>query len=517
MGMYSRRRVIGGGLAFAGAATGGPLRAASGAAEAQLTIDPRRTLNHLPPSYNGFSIEQATLEDPDIYHAGNRSLVALFRRLTTNGILRIGGNSSEFCWWKGTPDTPQPVMSASGQGRADNWMPRAFHPITPRAIDNLRTFLDATGWRCIYGLNLGVGTPERDAEEAAYVAQALGPTLLYFQIGNEPDLYRREHNKLRPAEWDYPDYLREWTAIARAVLARQPQARFAGPDVAGARNWLLRFARDAKPLVGDHIAELTGHYYAEGPPSSPEANIANLLETDPHIARSMDSIMPIAREAGLAYRLSEGNSCYRGGKAGMSNAFASALWGMDFMLDMGARGCTGINLHGGGGSVISSALGGKLPGARNAHDLEVAKLGTFYSPVAGNPKRGYEARPIFYGMMAVEMFAGSRLVATQLDAGGANVTAYAGVAGDHWSIALINKDLSRDVEVQVALPAYARAASLWRLTGPAPDATEDVRFAHAAVAPGTAAWTPQPEKLASVGKSALVSLTRASAIVLSLA
>jgi hypothetical protein len=140
--------------------------------------------------------------------------------------------------------------------------------------------------------------------------------------------------------------------------------------------------------------------------------------------------------------MAEGNSCYRGGKAGMSNALAGALWGMDYMLDMAARGCKGINLHGGGGSEISSALGDKLPGARDARDLEIAKLGTFYSPVAGNPTVGYSARPIFYAMMAVEQFAGSTLVETDFASGDVNANAYAARSDRGWRVALINKDLA---------------------------------------------------------------------------
>src|SRR4051812_15971502 len=102
----TRRSLIGGGLAVAGAAYAPAAGAAP--AMARLRLRPERVLNRLPAAYNGFSIEQATLEDPDIYRAGNRSLVALFRRLTPNGVLRIGGNSSEFCWWKPDAARSQP-------------------------------------------------------------------------------------------------------------------------------------------------------------------------------------------------------------------------------------------------------------------------------------------------------------------------------------------------------------------------------------------------------------------------
>lgn len=304
-------------------------------------------------------------------------------------------------------------------------------------------------------------------------------------------------------------------AIARAVIAAVPDAKFGGPDVGSSADWVVHFGNEAPKLLGDRLRELTGHYYAEGPPDSPQANIANLLERDPRIAERMDAIIPVAKANGLSFRMAEGNSCYRGGKAGMSNALAGALWGMDYMLDMGSRGCQGINFHGGGGSEIASALGDKLPGARDARDLEIARLGTFYSPVAGNPSVGYHARPLFYAMMAVEQFAGSRLVGTQLDAGNANVTAYAGVNESGWRIALVSKDADTDLAVTIELPKNARAHHAWRLTGPALDAIENITLAGAEVATGEAQWQPRIEVPLRASRGRVrFELPRASAAVL---
>jgi hypothetical protein len=504
-----RRALLAAGFAVMGsAAFGGP------AAKARLTLNPGETLNEIPPDYNGFSIETAQLSDPAFYDSGNTSLVALHRRLSRNAVLRIGGNSSEFCWWKVGPEEQPPRIETPGQGRADNFMPQRFTPITPEAIDNLRAFLDACGWNCIYGLNLGTGSPERDAEEAAYVAKALGEKLLYFQIGNEPDLYKTTNNLLRPAGWDFPDYLNEWTAIADAVSARVPGARFGGPD--GSADWVVRFAREAPKRIGAPLASLSAHYYAEGPPDSPNATIDNLLKPDPRIAESMNAIAPATRELGFPFRMTEGNSCYRGGKPGMSNALASALWGGNYMLDMAARGCKGINFHGGLGKQIAAGLGDKLPGAKSAADMEVARLGTFYSPFAGNRAEGFSARPLFYGMMLVEQFAGTTLVANAFDALGANATAYTAKAGDGWRIALFNKDASRDLDVRIDLAGLkARRAKAWRLTGPALDATKGIELAGAEVAHGSAAWHPQRTETVHVRHASLaVGLPRASALLL---
>ncbi len=247
-------------------------------------------------------------------------------------------------------------------GPADaNWMPHELSPITPQAIENLAGFLDAAGWKLIYGLNLGSGTPQRAAEEAAYVAKTIGTRLEYFQIGNEPDLYPRANNGLRPPSWGFDNYLSEWVKFASAIFARVPFARLAGPDVASDSEWIARFASQAPAKVSDAIVSLTGHYYAMGPPDDPRVNIERLLAPGPESAARVARIAQIAADAHLPFRMAEGNSCYRGGKPGMSDAFASALWAADYMLMTARAGYAGC-FHGGGTRQIRAALGGHLPG-----------------------------------------------------------------------------------------------------------------------------------------------------------
>jgi hypothetical protein len=470
-----RRGLLSSAMSLVGAAAiGAPMDAS---AVARLSLVPGDPLNDVPLDFTGFSVETVQLVDPSFYHQDNHSLIALHRRLTPHGVLRIGGNSSEFCWWKATPDQAPPQLRAAGVGRADNWMPQHFRAITPAAVDALRGFLDACGWTCIWGLNFGTGSPEADAAEAAYVAGALGPRLAYFQIGNEPDFYRNPNNRLRPAGWDFPDYLNEWTAIAQAVIARVPGARFGGPDVGGGSEWVARFAREAPARLGGRVVGLSAHYYAEGPPDSPSANIAQLLGDDPRVAANLATGVAAARAAGLAFRMTEVNSCYRGGKPGVSNALASALWGGDYMLRQAAGGGQGVNFHGGPGAQIAASNGDKTPGARGDADLAVARLGAFYSPFAGDLASGFTARPLFHGMMLAQQFAGARMLPSHFDSAGVNASAYVANAGEGWRVALFNKDPDRDLTVRLAMPG--KVARLWRLTGPALDATEGVAFEEA--------------------------------------
>jgi hypothetical protein len=125
---------------------------------------------------------------------------------------------------------------------------------------------------------MGTNTPERAAEEASFVAKkTLSGSLQYFQIGNEVDLFG---GHLRdPRTWSPKTYLDEWLALARAVSARVPGARFGMPDVAPNVEWLTRIAAIWPSIQNQpHPRTLTHHYYFGGPATNPEVNIYNLLK-----------------------------------------------------------------------------------------------------------------------------------------------------------------------------------------------------------------------------------------------
>ena len=461
---------------------------------ATLSIHTDRPSARIPVRYTGLSYESSQLAEPDFFSPGNQNLVNLFHRLSARGVLRLGGNSSEFTWWKASPEAVAPRLKPPPGAIEANWMPHELAAITPQAVDNLAGFLDHAGWKLIYGLNLGTGTPARAAEEAAYVAKAMGARLEYFQIGNEPDLYPRANNGLRPPSWGFDDYLAEWMKFASAIFARVPLARLAGPDVASDSDWTARFANQAPVKLSDGIVSLTGHYYAMGPPDDPKVNMERLLGADPEPAARAARIAQIAAEAHLPFRMAEGNSCYRGGKPGMSDAFASALWAADYMLMTAYAGYAGVNFHGGGTRQIRAALGGHLPGEALSKKPGTGRSGAFYTPIAGSLEEGFAARPIFYGVMLADQFGGTVPVAADFDAQSVNATAYAATTKGDLRVAILNKDPARDLRVKIDAGVQPRPARVWRLSAPALDATDGVTLAGTAV--GTSgAWKPVEEEL----------------------
>ncbi len=300
--------------------------AAAPAARVELTVHPGEAIAAVPANYTGLSYESAQLVHAGFFSPGNKELVALVRTLGRRGVLRIGGNTSAFTAW-GTGQPTAALKDNLGYGpdlgaKVQKQTP-GMYVLTPLAIDNLHGFLQATGWGLIYGLNLRHGTPEKAADEAAYVAKTCGDALLALQFGNEPDLFNHESGSEAPGtRWSYDEFLGAWEAMYKAVHARVPHVPIAGPDCAFNAEWVGRFARDTK----GEVSLLTTHYYAEGPPTDPKMTIGYLLHPGEKLQKDVYDAMAAAKQAGLPFRLTEGNSCYNGGKRGVSNTFASALW-----------------------------------------------------------------------------------------------------------------------------------------------------------------------------------------------
>ena len=411
----------------------------SGAAPVTLTIARRPTGHPIAADFTGLSYESAQLADPEFFKGDNYQLIELVRGLGADGVLRIGGNTSEYCFWKQNPQAKSAASDAAqeavGPDKGNKAPPRRV--ITEQAVRNLRDFVDATGWSLIYGLNLGQGSPEMAAEEAAYVVDVMGDRLIAFQMANEPDLFYK--NGLRPASYNSDQFIVEWRRFFEAVRARVPNAPFAGPDTAFNNDWLVPFAK----AFHSDLKFVSSHYYAEGPPTNPEMTIARLLRADPKLAAEFAGLQLVTKETGLPFRIAETNSCYGGGKQGVSDTFASALWGADYMFRIAQAGGIGVNFHGGGYG--------------------------WYTPIAGTRAKGFEARPLYYGMSLFKAAAGLPMLETTLDStpDGLRVYAFHGrwreANGGLW-IAALNLNETNAVQLRFTPRDTERRVSVVRLT-----------------------------------------------------
>jgi hypothetical protein len=240
--------------------------------------------------------------------------------------------------------------------------------------------------------------------------------------------------------------------------------------------------------------------------------VARLLSADPRVDRDLKRIMEAADTARISYRMTEGNSCYRGGKPGMSNAFCSALWAADYMLKLANHGCAGVNLHGGGSKQIRDSLGGHLPGELlEPGAADAARDGSFYTPIAGSRESGFRVRPVFYGMKLAGLLAGGQLRQVDLPAPQA-ITAYAAdMETGHTGVVVINKDDTSDFSLRLTAN---RPVTVWRLEAPSLTATAGVTLAGAPIDPAVQ-WKPKNEERApnSAGR-VVVNVRAASALAL---
>lgn len=371
----------------------------------------------MPDDFTGLSYESAQLYNVNYFSARNTALVHAFTVLSPGGVLRLGGNLSDLTRWQSPAgDFATPEQLAATEHLRTTWEWKLTDPaananrdgaITPDAIESLRGFLDATGWKAIYGLNLGSGSAARARDEATHVAGTLGARLIAFQIGNEADLYAG-NPRLHDKGFDFDTYLARYREFASAVRAAVPDARFGGPDTAVNMSWTDLFARGE----GHGAAFLSSHHYAMGPAGDPRMTAEHLLAPDQALARQIGEAQTASRDGGLPFRLTETNSCYRGGQPGVSDTFAAVLWGADMMLEAASAGYAGVNLHGGGDGI--------------------------YTPIASDGT-GTTLRPLYHGMRFAQMFSGATFLVADV-ATDRNVTAYAAHKGRKRLLALINKD-----------------------------------------------------------------------------
>ena len=412
----------------------------------------------MPDDFVGLSYEVQQLTDPSFFSPENSGLIRAFKELSSHGVLRLGGNTSEFAWWKPTPETPEPahpqIREVVGEPKAQ------YYPVTAEGVRNLAGFLRAAGWSCLYGINMGTNTPERAAAEAEFAAKALGASLQYFQIGNEVDLFGRHLRD--PQTWSAKTYLDEWLTLARAITARVPGAKFGIPDVASNVSWLTQIADLWSAIENPpQVTTLTHHHYFGGPATNPDVNIPNLLAAaamakDQHTA---DVATSAAKKMGVRVRMTEGNTCYRGGKPGVSDVFAAALWAADYSLLLASNNYSGINLHGGTGMSVANSVGGFLPGDvilkdQGATPEQIASHPhPFYTPIATFGTE-YVLEPVAYGLKFAGSLAGGTIIdggfTQKLQAAGINASAYAALLENgKTAVVILNKDMESDLSLDL--------------------------------------------------------------------
>ena len=391
--------------------------------------------------FTGLSFETRAVVKDTTFTKSNTVLQNLIK-LLGKGILRIGGNSVEnsiFTFNKRNKSTGQDSITAGD-------------------IDRVFSFAEKTGWKVIFGLNLGKYNPKLTALEVQY-AWKYKSQIHSFEIGNEPNHFIQ--HQTRDSSWGYSDFKTEFDTYAQTINDLVPDAHFSGPATASKYNpWFLNFAKDES----QNVCLLSHHHY----PMSPEKGSVSLMLSKKlmkTISVLFQDLVRISADQHKAFRLAECNSVYNGGLQGVSNSFASALWGADFMFTLAQSGADGLNFH---------------TGATNP-----------YTPISFS-KGVYVAKPLFYGMMLFRLGGKGNFLPVKVSDTLANISCYAVRDPLGVTLTLINKDSLSSFSCNISINGKAgfSTCDIIRLTAPSVYSTSDVTLAGESVKPdGT--WMPK--------------------------
>jgi hypothetical protein len=429
-----------------------------------VTINQNQRGYTIPATFEGLSFEtQILTANPDFLNVNNAVLIQLIKNLGP-GLLRIGGGTSDEVYWSERISTANTTADS----------------LTSSDIDRLSAFSKAIGWPVLFGLNLGNADVPAAVNEAVCVRNSLGDNLYAFQSGNEPDVY---NGGMRGPTYTYDSYQGEWETYFSAVRNSIPQAPFAGPDVAYNSYWIVSFAENENR----NIKLLDGHYYTAGPATDPSITYQTILAPGTGLADYLQTINFEAAKYSLPYRITESNNVYGGGKKGVSDVFASALWALNVMWTVAENNGAGINFHGG--------------------------YGLFYSPVL--IQNGVlTASPEYYAMLTFKYGStGGTIIPTSISEPRL-CSAYACIKADNsCSVTLINKDDTNNYAFTVQLTKTASTIQIAWLTAPAITATTGVTFAGSAVSANGTFETKTIEQHQVSGKSFVVNMPAGSAAV----
>jgi hypothetical protein len=274
----------------------------------------------LADDFVGFSFE-ANILAGTAPSAGN-----LFQYMKTlgPGVMRFGGNFVDTTFW-----------TSKGEARP-SW---AVATLTPADLTRLKTLADNSGWKVILGVTLKHPDAARAADEAKFAQQILGGSLSTIEVGNEPNYY---------PSYSTAKFWSDFQAYRAAINRSAPGVGLVGPSpgrVPAADAWLKDFASRESGNVD--IAAFTGHYYPACARSTPKPTITSLLSTSYRTGEKTraDLVAGLANGLGVPGILDEGNSVSCEGMDGVSDVFASALWGVDAQLLYAQEGLKGFYLH----------------------------------------------------------------------------------------------------------------------------------------------------------------------------
>ncbi len=393
------------------------------AADVQLTIDTEHPGAQIPDDFAGLSFEMQNLLPSSTgsyyFNDSNASLIETFHNLGIKS-LRIGGNTAD------VPTLPFPSITDA---------------------DHLFSFAQAVSSKVIFTFRLRGGGPQDVAPLAKHLMARDRSLVDCFEVGNEPDIYEKSFDRYRS---ELNRYIKAFDDFGV-----DRDAKFCGPGTTPSKvEWAREFVQDFGG--SSRIRFVTQHAYpgASGRKVSDAAAGRSAMLSTGWVNSYDDFFQSFAHDAEsshVPYRIEETNSYFNGGAKDVSDTFASALWGLDYMHWWASHGAAGINFH---------------TGERVAAADEST---TCFYAVFLSSGSNYAIQPLGYAMKAFAVGGHGQVVPVQQTASTAlvNLTAYAVLAADKaLYVTIISKEHGPNAQnalVTILIPLPYHHAELIRL------------------------------------------------------
>ncbi|MDQ2757435.1 MAG: hypothetical protein M3Y71_12880 [Actinomycetota bacterium] len=360
------------------------------------------------PDSIGLSVETSNLGEPGLALADG---IAPLLKALGPSLLRVGGDSADQ-----PPATVTPIATLRG----------------------LQAVLRASGWSVMITEDLGHYSAAVAQADARRGVAVLGSRLVGIACGNEAGGFVSAGYRARG--WGLTQLIAQDKACLQVVHAAAPRVPLVGPDSSRA-TFMSRWTDALSGLA----SMATTHFYPMASCPVGWVLAPTLLGPAAQVIEGsqLAKTVSTARAHGMSFRVDETNSAACRGIPGLSDSYASALWGADDVFTVLGLGAQGLNFHG----LVTAA------GCR------------YYSPIclpAGG--RTVRAQPLYAGLLLAHDVGLGPLLRTSSSSSSLRVHAVARTDG-RTGVLLENESGVR-VTVQLAVPGAPGLAATTTMSDP---------------------------------------------------
>ncbi|MCL5439279.1 MAG: hypothetical protein M1268_04860 [Patescibacteria group bacterium] len=453
----------------------------------------------VPADFVGLSYEMAELlkkpvstgsTAPEQFTAENTRLIRALQKINVK-MIRFGSNNVTRTFWSEkplltSPTPPYPTLSQEElkEGGGIPW----YITLNDSHINNMFAFARALGAKVVFTLNLAHSdyNPEMFTDEAAYIVNKGGDTLLGIQIDNEPDNFGQR--KIRPTPYLFNNYFQEFSNYVSRIRVKVPNAPIIAPatlmppgsPIVNGEHWInLLLNKEKDDTAGNlKLKAVSQHIYSLGSSTSTDPltyTTERLLGKDINYNINKWIVDPLVTE------ISGRHPFYimETAALGVPGDFAQSLWGINHLLNLAQKGIAGVSLY----------------STQWRCDPDPNKIN--YAPVCVEYPWHYNSPlrvgGLYYSLLFFKEAAQGQFVTTQLITA-LNFDSYSTINGNTLRVTLINKEKT-DTDATINLDKDYRMAKVLRLKAPSPlSSGTEITLGGASVlkdSQGFSDWSPK--------------------------